>query len=169
MLDNFFIAPKAILILLISTVGSFFDWKFRKIPNWLTLGTFLVALLFHLIRLKFGLALHCFLGFIVGILLLIIPYATGGMGAGDVKLLGAIGSIVGVKDIICIFFYSGICGLVLGIIWIIATPGHLKFLITTGKILPPIDKKQKVPYGIAIMLGTILYIILGYKNFFAFH
>lgn len=155
-----------IFLLLISTTGGVYDLKSRRIPNWLTFGTFFVVLAFSIVQLNLNHLLNCALGFIVGILLLIIPYLMGGMGAGDVKLLGAIGSIVGFKSIILIFVYSAICGLFLGLIWIFSNTGHLKFLITTGQILPTVDKKQKVPYGVAITLGTILYIIYGQNNLF---
>ena len=155
---------QTIILLLISILGGIYDWKSRRIPNWLTFGTFCLALLVNIFNLKMNGVLNCIFGFIVGILLLIIPYLMGGMGAGDVKLLGAIGSLVGYKNIILIFFYSAICGSLMGLIWIIFTPGHLKFLITTGQLLPIVDKKQKLPYGIAISMGTILYIILGTKD-----
>ncbi len=160
--------PQIIIILLISLVGSIFDLKIRKIPNWLTFGTFFLVLIFHAVNLNFSGAAQSVIGFFVGIAVLFIPYLMGGMGAGDVKLLGAIGAVVGFKDVLWIFFYSAICGLFLGLIWIVAKPGHLKFLVTTGKVLPPVDKKQKLPYGIAILLGTISYTFLGTELFHFF-
>lgn len=167
MFDNF-ITPKAITILLISLVSSVYDLKIRRIPNWLTFGSFFLVLIFNITTLNFHNVLNCILGFLLGIALLIVPYAMGGMGAGDVKLLGAIGSVVGYKEILWVFFYSSIAGLVLGIIWIILKPGHLKFIFVTGKILPPVDKKQKVPYGVAIMFGCIFYLIYGSATFLLF-
>ena len=163
-----FLVPQSITILLISVVGSIFDCKYRKIPNWLNFGTVVLVLIYNIAHLNWHGVMHCLLGFVVGIAVLFIPYLMGGMGAGDVKLLGAVGSIVGFKNILWIFFYSGICGLFLGIIWILFSPGHLKFLITTGKVLPPVDKKQKLPYGVAIMFGVIAYIILGTNRFVFF-
>lgn len=159
-------APQNIIILLISIIGGIYDWKSRRIPNWLTLGTFILVLVFNIISLQLTGILNCLVGFFGGIGLLFIPYILGGMGAGDVKLLGAIGAIVGLKSVVLIFLYSAVSGLFLGLLWIMFTPGHLKFLITTGQILPQVDKKQKVPYGIAIMLGTFLYIIFGENDFF---
>lgn len=155
-----------IIILLISTLGGIYDLKSRRIPNWLTLGTFAIVLIYNTFTLHFSGVLNCIVGFLTGIAILIIPYLIGGMGAGDVKLLAALGSIVGFKNIIIIFLYSAVSGLFLGIMWIVFTPGHLKFLITTGQILPQVDKKQKVPYGIAIMVGTFLYIMFGENRFF---
>ena len=156
---------QTIFLLLVSILGGVYDWKSRRIPNWLTFGTFVLVFLLNIFLLKGNEIFNCILGFFVGIALLLVPYLMGGMGAGDVKLLGAIGSIVGFKSVILIFLYSTISGLFLSVMWIIFTPGHLKFLITTGQILPTVDKKQKVPYGIAIMAGTFLYIILGNNGF----
>lgn len=160
------ITIQTITLLTVSMIGGIYDWKVRKIPNWLTFGTFLLALIINISHLRLHDFLNCIFGFLAGISLLIIPYLMGGMGAGDVKLLGAIGSLVGFKNVVLIFAYSAICGLFLGLIWLFFTPGHLKFLITTGQILPQVDKKQKVPYGIAILLGTILYIAFGANNLF---
>lgn len=154
-----------ILLVLVSTVGGIYDFKARRIPNWITFGTLVVILLINLFKLNIGGVVNCILGFLMGILLLFIPYYFGGMGAGDVKLLGAIGAIVGFKDIISIFFYSSVVGLALSLIWIFLTPGHLKFLLQTGQILPVVDKKQKLPYGLAIMSGSFIYILLGSYNF----
>lgn len=156
---------QTLLLLLVSLLGGIYDLRVRRIPNWLTLGTFTFVLLLSIYFSELKGFTNCILGFSVGILLLVIPYLLGGMGAGDVKLLGAVGAIVGFKDVILIFIYSSAWGVILGLVWIFATPGHLKFLITTGQMLPVTDKKQKVPYGIAIALGTILYIVLGKNNF----
>jgi Flp pilus assembly protein protease CpaA len=83
------------------------------------------------------------------------------MGAGDVKLLGALGSIVGYKNIVLIFIYSTLAGFILGAVWIISKPERISFLITTGKVLPAVDKKEKIPYAIAILLGTVFYVMYG--------
>lgn len=155
----------AIFLLLVSVIGGISDWRTRKIPNWLTFGTFFLSLIYSISLLKFSAVGNCLLGFFVGLLILIIPYLMGGMGAGDVKLLAALGSIVGYKDIVIIFFYTAISGLVIGVLWLLLRPGHLKFLITTGQVFPVVDKKEKVPYGLAIMSGTIIYIVIKYHLF----
>ena len=157
-----------IVLILIAILGGLYDLKFRKIPNWLTFGTFIFILVLRIFFFKnFNLVIDSTFGFFIGITLLIIPYIFGGMGAGDVKFLGAIGSIVGVKNIVYVFFYSALSGLVLGLIWLMFNPERLKFLITTGHILPTVDNKQKIPYGIAISLGTLIYIVFGSNIFFS--
>lgn len=157
---------QTILLLIVSSVGGIYDLKSRRIPNWLTFGAFFLALVLSIFQFRISEIANCLLGALVGISLLFVPYLMGGIGAGDVKLLGALGAVGGFKAVILIFLYSAVCGLFLGIVWIIFTPGHLKFLIITGQMLPQIDKKQKVPYGIAIMMGTFLYIMFGENEFF---
>lgn len=157
---------ETIFLTLIASIGAIYDWRTRRIPNWLTLYSLPVIFLLNISHLGIWGFINSLVGLLAGIALLFIPYIAGGMGAGDVKLLGTLGAITGYKGIIIIFFYTAISGLVLGIIWLIVDPGRLKFLITTGQILPVVDKKQKIPYGIAILLGTILYIMFGANNIF---
>ena len=155
-----------IFLLLIASIGAIYDLRFRRIPNWPTLYSLPLIFLLNIFHQGSWGFINSLLGLLAGLALLLIPYIAGGMGAGDVKLLGALGAIVGYKGVIIIFFYTAICGLVLGIIWLIFNPGRLKFLITTGQILPSVDKNQKIPYGIAILMGTILYITFGTNNLF---
>jgi hypothetical protein len=51
-----------------------------------------------------------FLGMLLGFTLLILPYLWGGMGAGDVKALAALGAWLGPKLIAFLFCYMGIAG-----------------------------------------------------------
>lgn len=156
---------KVPLLILVSLTGALYDWKIRRIPNWLTFGTLFLMIFINIFHLKINCILDSFIGFLVGVLLLLIPYLIRAMGAGDVKLLGAVGAIVGVRDVVWIFFFTAVCGLILSLIWMARKPGHLKFVITTGQALPTVNKEQKFPYGIAISLGTMVYIILQSQNF----
>ena len=60
------------------------------------------------------LGLHGFLlsisGLGLGLGLLIIPYLMGGMGAGDVKALGALGALIGPYDLLHVFLYMAFWG-----------------------------------------------------------
>ena len=96
-----------------------FDWRMRKIPNALTFS--MIALGFILNTYEQGLTglQHSSLGLVLGILLLYLPFQGGGVGGGDVKLLGAIGSIVGPVFIFKIFLVSAIFGGALSLVMII--------------------------------------------------
>ena len=77
---------------IIATVALFTDTRRGRIPNWLTFPA-----------LGLGVALHSFVGGGDGLLfaaegaalglgLFLVPFLIGGMGAGDVKLLAALGA-----------------------------------------------------------------------------
>lgn len=55
-------------------------------------------------------------GFAVGFALMILPYYVGGMGAGDVKLMAALGALMGLAPIVQIFLYTAIIGGVIAVI-----------------------------------------------------
>ncbi|MGA1367213.1 MAG: prepilin peptidase, partial [Blastocatellia bacterium] len=71
-------------------VVAIFDGKFRRIPNRIVFPAMLIGSISHLgWPGELGRAAGA-IGIVVGFLLLLFPYAAGGMKAGDVKLLTAI-------------------------------------------------------------------------------
>lgn len=161
----------AFLVLFVAfSIG--FDLKENRIPNWLVYPAMAGGLLLNMWK---GLPyfFESFLGLSLGIGILIIPFALGTLGAGDVKLLGAAGAILGVKLIPRVFFYTAIFGAVLALISI-AFKGitfevfngfwrEVKLLIATrGVTLPETVSERSlkgartVPYGVAIGLGVLL-------------
>lgn len=81
-----------------------------KIPNLATLSLLLVGLWFNF-RLHGlpGLAL-ALAGLLLGLTLLIVPYLMGGMGAGDIKSLAALGALLGPVPVLQVFFLAGLIG-----------------------------------------------------------
>src|SRR5215470_4328671 len=71
------------------------DVRERRIPNALSapaivLGIVINGLLFGSSGMIAGLA-----GFGLALAILIVPFALGGIGAGDVKMMGAVGALLG--------------------------------------------------------------------------
>ena len=71
------------------------DMRFHRIPNWLTLPALLVALLVSPWAGATSGPLEAAAGVALGFVLLVGPYALGGMGAGDVKALMVLGAWLG--------------------------------------------------------------------------
>jgi len=74
--------------------AGWLDWKTRKIPNWLISIGLLSGVLLNAIN---G-GSHFFqsiLGLVIGIIVLLVPFACGWIGAGDVKFFGVIGALLG--------------------------------------------------------------------------
>jgi prepilin peptidase CpaA len=55
----------------------------------------------------------------------LLPFALGGLGGGDVKLLGALGAWIGPSEALWLGIYTGVAGGVIAIVWSIAT-GYLR-------------------------------------------
>ena len=83
------------------------DVREGRIPNWLTFSLAGFGMAVHGWHQGFSGLLLSVEGLAIGILCLIFFYIKGGMGAGDVKLLGAIGAILGPHLIIYAFGFAG--------------------------------------------------------------
>ena len=101
------------------------DARTRRIPNYLTLSCALAGLGYQLgFHGLHGLT-DGLLGMVLGFGLLILFYLKGGMGAGDVKALAALGTWLGVWGTIYLFVYMAFAGAVLvtlvlwwqGVLW----------------------------------------------------
>ena len=75
-----------------------------------------------------------------------IPFAFGWLGAGDVKLFGAIGAILGLGWIPRLFFYTALLGGVSALI-------SLAFAEAVRRQL--FKGTLTIPYGVAIGLGAL--------------
>jgi prepilin peptidase CpaA len=113
----------------------------------------------------------------VGIAVFIIPYLFGGTGAGDVKLMGAVGTFLGPKGVFIAFLATSIVGGIYAIA-LLAFHGYLKealkrywsilktFIFTKKFIYIQPSKREQKPklrYGVAIALGTIISIAFTFK------
>ncbi|MFZ5967142.1 MAG: A24 family peptidase [Bacillota bacterium] len=148
------------------------DLKNRKIYNKVIFPTLLIAFLSHLLTGGWDQLLSAVGGFFLGLLLLLIPYLLGGIGAGDVKLLAVVGALKGSTFVLYTTLYMAIAGGLIGVLIISFrkdTPAKLKaslnYMIglTQGIEMPsPITKELfsgTYPYGVAIASGALFHLI----------
>jgi len=96
-------------------VGSVTDLRDRRIPNWLTCPATLAGLLLHGITQHWsGLGDSALAGLIAGGIALLFWLARG-MGAGDVKLMTAVGCIAGLSSLPLLLLSISIAGAVFGL------------------------------------------------------
>ena len=146
------------------------DVRERRIPNWLTypgivLGVVLRGLLLGWKGIGSALAGCVLAG---GIFLLF--YVLRAMGAGDVKLVAAIGSLLGPGDAFVMLLATAICGGVLAMVYVvyrrrirstlINVGGALQFHARAGlQVHPELNLDNpgtlRMPYGLAIAAGTL--------------
>ena len=102
----------AIQVALAVTVGTaaITDLVGQRVPNWLTMPSTVLALCLRSADGGMNEVLLGIGGLLAGFGLLIPFYARGGMGAGDVKLMAAIGAFVGLYRVLWVALYTGIFG-----------------------------------------------------------
>lgn len=147
----------------------------NKIPNLFTYPSVAVALIYHSVVHGFDGLLFSAGGLALGIGIFVVPYLMGGMGAGDVKLMGAVGAILGSKGVFIASVLVTMTGGVYVLIILLGNRDYAKgfikrhattfktFLLTRHFIpipAPKDDKQPKLRYGVAIALGTLLYVLL---------
>ena len=99
-----------VAILLVGATACITDFRSRRIPNVLTFGASVAAVLFSGATAGLAGAGWSVAGWAVGCLLFLPWFALGGMGAGDVKLLAALGAWAGPGPAVWMALYAGIAG-----------------------------------------------------------
>jgi len=153
------------------------DIRSNRIPNWLTFSVAVLAVLYHTGMKGLEGFLFSIEGVGVGIAVLIIPYLIGGVGAGDAKLMGAVGGLLGPEGVFMAFLFTALIGGIYALV-VLTLNGILKetakrygtilktFIFTQKFIYVSPSEKEKGPklcYGIAIALGTTLSVAFSIK------
>jgi prepilin peptidase CpaA len=99
----------------IAVVASVCDLQSRRIPNALTLGATAAGLVFAAATGGFSGVGASLEGWAVAMALWLPIYALGGMGAGDVKLMAAIGIWIGPAGALHAALYAAMAGGILGL------------------------------------------------------
>jgi prepilin peptidase CpaA len=159
-----------ILIFCILAIASITDLFYKKIPNWLTYSSLICGIFFQLFFRGFDGFFISLQGIGTGFALTFVIYLAGGLGAGDVKLMSALGAFLGPKEILLVFIssslLSGVYALILLTIhgFILDTIKRyfkmLKILALTLQLIyippPSPEKRLGLRFGIMIALGTLL-------------
>jgi prepilin peptidase CpaA len=167
-------------LLSVLLVAAVYDLTVNKIPNLLTYPTMAFAIIYHgVTKGPVGLIFSAG-GLVLGIALLILPYWVGEMGAGDAKLMGAVGAVLGPEGVFIAFLLTALAG---GIYATIVLIYHYKysyhlfkrvstmlkhFILTKNFIYINSNKKVDKPmlcYAIAIFFGTFFYILYDLSGY----
>lgn len=145
-----------------------------KIPNILNASLAIAGLAFFFHADGWTGILTGLAGLALGIGLLIIPWLMGGMGAGDVKALGALGALLGPSQLIHVFVYMGLIGGVMAILHYLfehnlreKASEWLRLIKATvltsdpGMIIPTKTETLRFPYAAAIAFGYYTYLAFG--------
>jgi prepilin peptidase CpaA len=179
---TFSLPPPGVEAVLIALLlgAAVFDVRYRRIPNWLTLAGVLMGLGLNafLDQGRPGLFVSSLKGLAIAFGVYFALYALHAMGAGDVKLMAAVGAVVGWPNWFGIFIVTAILGGIMALI-LVAARGRVKktfwnvaFILTELKGGRPaymgkeeLDVKSPkalgLPHGAVIAVGTIFYLAIA--------
>lgn len=174
-----------IVLLILVLSASVYDVRYRRIPNWINLAGIIIGLTLNaFIRspapgvfswggLAFGLE-----GMGLAFAIYFVLYALRAMGAGDVKLMAAVGALVGWQNWLGIFLITAIVGGVMAVCVSLAR-GRLKttfwnvgFILSEMKSGRPAyvgkeeldvrnPKSFGLPHGFVIAIGTLFFLAVA--------
>ncbi len=180
------------LLLLLIIISLYFDLTKKRIPNLLTFSAMLWGLISFTVVDGLNGLWFSFSGLLVGLAIFFIPFALGWMGAGDVKLLGAIGALQGWQFVLSVALLTALTGGVMALIYLLASGRLLRVLKQgVGFLLAPFfsflyyrirlnifnrvsiyfathnpeeQEPARMPYGLAIAAGIFIFVMMNYFN-----
>lgn len=155
----------------ISLAACMTDIKSRRIPNWLTFGSAAAAVLFHAVTGGSGGLLAAGGGWVLGLALFLLPFALGGLGGGDVKLVAALGAWLGPGMTIWLVLYTGIAGGVAALvvatargylatalrnIWLLLAHWRVSGVRPLAEVSLAGSSGPRLAYAVPIFIGTVV-------------
>jgi len=164
------------LVTVVLIVAAVIDGFELKVPNWVTFPFIISGWVYSTLAFGWEGLGWSLMGTGIGLALLLAPYAIGGMGAGDVKLLAGVGAWIYGTHTVNAFATSALVGAVLAIGMVLIRKAWKKhvaqFWVIVNEILVIRNPEQLaaiaaerkptmllLPYGIPIAIGTIGYFI----------
>jgi prepilin peptidase CpaA len=158
-----------LIVFLVTGVCLYTDLTRRKLYNLVLFPAVFLGAGYHICTNGINGCFFSLQGLAAGLVLLLIPYCAGGVGAGDVKFLGAVGALKGPVFIFYAFLAGAIAGGLLSLFYLYKEKSMTRVL---SKIIRPFvktgtyerffyqydgtdDKNVAIPYGAAIAVGII--------------
>jgi prepilin peptidase CpaA len=162
-------AVKLVVLAPLAVSVIYQDVKYRRIPNLLVLTALIAGIGINSFFHGWSGLSNSFLGFGLGFLPMLLLHVFGAMGAGDVKLSGAVGAILGVGLMPMTLVLVAITGGLLAIFITLRAGTMLSTMhgvlrifvgILPGWEMPRFamarDRRHTIPYGVAIMVGSLI-------------
>jgi prepilin peptidase CpaA len=158
-----------VLLLPLTAIITYFDVRYRRIPNLFVLATLVSGFIINFMAAGLSGLTASAGGCLLAFGLMFVLHVFGAMGAGDVKLFAAVGSVVGSGMVPETFLVVLLTGGVLAVYTILRNGTVLTTLTRVLQIfvglLPgwqiprfdvPADRRHTLPYGVAITLGSLI-------------
>jgi prepilin peptidase CpaA len=161
------------LAVLLAALAGWMDWRARRIPNWLTVPGLLLGVAANTVFWGWAGAKASLLGAGLGLLLLLPFVLIRSLGAGDWKLVGAVGAFLGPQSLITVLAITILVAGVMAVMLIVVKGrirqtarnlGRMLSSMLTLRLPGPevsLDNPQalKIPFGVAVAVSVILFAV----------
>ncbi len=172
-----------ILLGILVAVAAIYDIRFRRIPNWLVLAGILAGIAWNFSSSGLSGLGRGATGLGLGFILYFPLWLVRARGAGDVKLLAAVGAITGAGNCFWIFLLTAILGGVIALVllmfrgrmrqtffnvgWILRDLMHFKAPYqSSGELDVTTSKGMRLPHAAMIAVGALAFLYMihtGYR------
>ena len=161
---------QTVTVLGVACTAVFFDVRARRIPNLLTFGAALAAVAYAGVAAGWAGVGTAAAGWLAGAALFFPFFALGGMGAGDVKLLAALGAWLGPGDSVWVAMFAAMTGGLLGLavalargylstavanVWLMLMHWRTQGLGPVPGVTLNDSKSPRLAYAIPIAIGLV--------------
>jgi prepilin peptidase CpaA len=160
-----------IVAILVALVAGILDWRFRRIPNWLTVSGFAAGVVVNATLFRWTGLKAALLGALLGLGLLLPFVLLRSLGAGDFKLAGALGACIGPRQLIPVLmgtiFIAGAMALIVVIYKrrLMQTLRNIVHMLAAFAMLrmpgAPVtldsSESTKIPFGVAMAVSVLLF------------
>jgi prepilin peptidase CpaA len=159
----------SILLTPLAALITYYDVRYRRIPNMVVLAALICGLAANTAINGWRGFVSSLVGCVLALGLMLLPHIFGALGAGDVKLFAAVGAVIGAPLVVRTFIVVLITGGVAAVLSasragkLVETMRRVYFIFSSlffGLPAPrypiPDDRKQTIPYGVAITFGSLI-------------
>jgi prepilin peptidase CpaA len=167
------------MLALLAVAAAVWDLRTRRIPNWLTLPGIAVGIAANVYLAGWAGLRQSMEGFAAGFAVYFVLYLIRAMGAGDVKLMAAVGAFAGPVAWFYIFVFTAIAGGAIALVMVAwtgrfrRTMGNVGFILmelmhfrapylTREELSVKSAKSLRLPQGVAIGVGCLVFLARPY-------
>ena len=176
--------PRTVVLIALLVIAAVIDYRSYRIPNWLTLGGVLFALIYRTLQdrtIASGF-IDSFGGMLTGFGLMLPLYLFKALGAGDVKLMAMVGAFLGINAtpyaVLYTFIVGGIAALGFAITKraLVRMVDNVRVVLQNMLVSASLGIKPdgsvgagrsvgRLPYGVSIAIGTIGFVLARQLGF----
>ena len=159
--------------MIVAIAAGVLDWRYRRIPNWLTVSGAAAGIATNTILGRWPGLKSALLGMALALAILLPFVLVRSLGAGDWKLAGALGACLGPHALLTVLMGAILVAGVMALAVVIVTGrlrqtlrniAHIVAAVFSLRLPGPevsLDNPQstKIPFGVALVLAALFYVV----------